>query len=393
MLTKWGNNTKVMVLIFLLLSGVFFGVINTFLFSNVKGLITDLLGQSAIQVASTTAKILEEDIQSYEDLVASTVAESEYDKEYYERMLRVFRDIKADTGCTYVYTEIKYSETEIMYILDGEVPDSDLFSPLGSLDDLEVQENQAYQEKIAVATNIVAWEMWGKLVSGYAPIIHPDTGELVGLVGVDFSLDHIRGLLQNILGLMIFFGVALAILTTWVFYKLYKDRFYALNVDYLTGLYSRRFLDYRLEKQIEKAEKGKGSFCLIMVDIDDFKQINDKHGHEIGDQVLRYTANLLKETIGGNGYPCRIGGDEFLILIMECSENEGYRMACNMNNIHLEGAVHISEKLPHDLEIGYSIGIARWQEGMNGRQLMEEADHALYEAKESGKNQICTYKG
>ncbi|HPD90535.1 MAG TPA: hypothetical protein PKW40_04075, partial [Bacillota bacterium] len=126
MLTKWGNNTRVMVLIFLLLSGVFFGVINTFLFSNVKGLITDLLGQSAIQVASTTAKILEEDIEAYEDLVTSAMAGTEYDKEYYERMLQVFQEIKADTGCTYVYTEIKHSEMEIMYILDGEAPDSDL---------------------------------------------------------------------------------------------------------------------------------------------------------------------------------------------------------------------------------------------------------------------------
>jgi diguanylate cyclase (GGDEF)-like protein len=393
MLTKWGNNTRVMVLIFLLLSGVFFGVINTFLFSNVKGLITDLLGQSAIQVASTTAKILEEDIEAYEDLVTSAMAGTEYDKEYYDRMLRVFQDIKADTGCTYVYTEIKYSETEIMYILDGEAPDSDLFSPMGSLDELEVQENQAYQEKEAVATNIVEWDIWGKLVSGYAPIIHPDTGELVGLVGVDFSIDHIRGLLQNVLGLMIFFGVALATLSTWVFYKLFKDRFHALNVDYLTGLYSRRFLDYRLDKHIKRAEKRKGSLCLIMIDIDDFKQINDTYGHEIGDQVLQYTANLLKETIGGNGYPCRLGGDEFLALITECSENDGYRMACSMNETHVGGEVHIPKDVPHGLTIGYSIGIACWQEGMNGRQLMEEADHALYEAKESGKNQICTYKG
>ncbi len=393
MLTKWGNNTRVMVLIFLLLSGVFFGVINTFLFSNVKGLITDLLGQSAIQVASTTAKILEEDIQAYEALAASAVTGAEYDQEYYERMLLVFQEIKADTGCTYVYTEIKHSESQIMYILDGEIPGSDLFSPMGSLDELEIQENQAYQEKVAVATNIVEWDMWGKLVSGYAPIIHPDTGELVGLVGVDFSIDHIRGLLQNILGLMIFFGVALAALSTWVFYKLFKDRFHALNVDYLTGLYSRWFLDYRLDKHIKKAEKGKGSLCLIMVDIDDFKQINDKYGHEIGDQVLQYTAHLLKETIGMNGYPCRLGGDEFLALITECGESEGYRIACSMNETHMGGNVHISKDVPLGLKIGYSVGIAHWQNGMSSHQLMEEADRALYEAKESGKNQICTYKG
>jgi PleD family two-component response regulator len=64
-----------------------------------------------------------------------------------------------------------------------------------------------------------------------------------------------------------------------------------------------------------------------------------------------------------------------------------------MNETHVGGAVHIQKDIPHNLAIGYSIGIACWQEGMNGRQLMEKADHALYEAKESGKNQICTYKG
>ena len=393
MLTMWGNSKKGMILLFFLVSGIFFGLINSLLFSNVKGLITDQLGQSAIQVASTAAKIIEEDISPYQKLVDSARNGTSYDEVYYGRMLLLFQRIKEDTRCTYVYTEIQHSDNEIMYILDGENPESEMFSPLGSLDELEIQEEQSYLEKIAIATGIVSWANWGELVSGYAPIIHQNTGELVGLVGVDYSIDHIRGLLQNILGLMIFFGVALSVLSTWLFYKLYRDRFQALNVDYLTGLYSRRFLDYRLEKEIKRAEKGETSLCLMMADIDDFKKINDLYGHEVGDQVLRHTALRLQKIVGGKGYPYRLGGDEFLALIIGSDQKEGYRLACTMSDSYGWEDEDLQGFLPAGLEVTLSLGVAFWEEGMQGRELIEKADRALYVAKESGKNQVCVFEG
>ncbi len=149
-----------------------------------------------------------------------------------------------------------------------------------------------------------------------------------------------------------------------------------VRTDYLTKLYSRKHLDETISKHIEQGANG----SFMIVDIDNFKQINDRYGHQTGDQVIVQVGELLSDTIGTSGVVARWGGEELAIYLPEYT---------------LEGAVTIAEKLRSIIEacttpsVTISCGISYWKgEEDNLKDYFIRADKALYEAKESGKNQV-----
>lgn len=146
--------------------------------------------------------------------------------------------------------------------------------------------------------------------------------------------------------------------------------------DYLTKLYLRNHLDKKIDEHL-KTERG-GSFILL--DVDDFKQINDTYGHYVGDKVLIQIANIIKEYTNGNEIAARWGGEEFAIYIPY--GNKEYA---------LDIANKIKDKVQEntDPQVTLSIGISSWH-GKNAsiKQLFNRADEALYQAKAAGKNLI-----
>ncbi|HHL39918.1 MAG TPA: diguanylate cyclase [Deltaproteobacteria bacterium] len=160
--------------------------------------------------------------------------------------------------------------------------------------------------------------------------------------------------------------------------------------DQLTTLYNHTFFYKRLDEEFDRAERYGTSFSLIMTDIDDFKQINDKYGHRTGDLVLKRIAMLLKDNIRKTDIIARYGGEEFAVILphtdLQGAMDEAERLRAVVDESSRAGL------LPNHIEehVTISLGIGSYPtEGVvmdNGDDLVNMADKALYEAKRSGKN-------
>ncbi len=390
--SKYRNNRIYPVLvIFLLLTG-FLSLSGYLIYSNIHELTLELLKKNAMNVAATTAKVVEQDIESYVTLTNVTDYEQEdYDEGYYNKMQQTFQEIKNETGASFIYTEKKLTGTEIAYIFDGEDPKSELFSPIGSVDNMGEIELMAYNKEVTVATDIVDWDYWGELLTGCSPIIDHRTGDVLGLVGVDFSLDYLNNLMERIRIIIAVFVTLIILLSTFLIYKLHGDKYTALNIDYLTRLHSKRYHDVKLNELIEKVRISKKPLSLMMIDMDNFKQINDQYGHDMGDNILRYGAQRIETLTRNNDICSRFGGDEFIVILpdanLEQAKMIGERLIEKFNNND-----SVKEKtIIDDLDITLSIGVAELQDDMNERELTQCADEALYISKYKGKNRISAF--
>jgi diguanylate cyclase (GGDEF)-like protein len=163
-------------------------------------------------------------------------------------------------------------------------------------------------------------------------------------------------------------------------------RLYGLaNVDGLTGLYSRRYFDARLAEEIERARRFDSTFALVMLDLDDFKRINDTLGHVVGDRVLREVAAIAASQLRGVDLAARWGGEELAFLLPRTSLADAQAVAERIRE-----AVAVHRVADGTLRISASVGVAGWLEsGVNDPStLIARADAALYRAKSLGKNRV-----
>jgi len=155
-----------------------------------------------------------------------------------------------------------------------------------------------------------------------------------------------------------------------------------VDLDHLTKLYARSYLDQFVEKSLEYDQSG----MFLLIDIDNFKRINDTYGHQVGDKILVQIAVQLKETIGSRGICARWGGEEMSVYVPNIDEKEA-----------LELASTIVEVIPSttDPQVTISAGLITWDERDRPafQSVFLHADTALYEAKNSGKNRFCTHNG
>ena len=152
--------------------------------------------------------------------------------------------------------------------------------------------------------------------------------------------------------------------------------------DELTSLANRRSLSQRLEEEARRSARTGRPFALLMVDLDHFKEVNDRHGHQVGDSVLQQCARTLKENVRGTDFVARYGGEEFCVVLPETS---------------LQGAQHVAEKLreavanlPHPVPT-ISVGVAVWQPQVSADELLGQADEALYHAKQRGRDRVAVH--
>lgn len=158
--------------------------------------------------------------------------------------------------------------------------------------------------------------------------------------------------------------------------------------DPLTGLYNRRFLDEYLQARVAEWTRSGSGFALVAVDLDHFKRINDRYGHEAGDLVLREAAALLVRSARAEEAAFRLGGEEFL-LVLRSGDAEGARIAGERIREALQQLrlSHNDEMLP---PVTGSLGVALAPlDGKTPAELLLAADEALYHAKNSGRNRVC----
>ncbi len=152
------------------------------------------------------------------------------------------------------------------------------------------------------------------------------------------------------------------------------------TTDPLTGLINRRKFTEILNKEIWRFERYGQGFCVMLIDIDKFKTINDQHGHDIGDEVIVQVARELKENVRRSDTVCRWGGEEFILLNVEVDEQQAMRIAENIRQ-----AVKISK---NDVAGGVtvSIGVCLVNKSITAKDMIKLADEALYQAKNSGRD-------
>ncbi|MAU94529.1 MAG: GGDEF domain-containing protein [Fulvimarina sp.] len=160
----------------------------------------------------------------------------------------------------------------------------------------------------------------------------------------------------------------------------------AALTDALTGMHNRRFFDVALTQYVAEFARIQRPIGLVLIDLDHFKQINDTHGHDVGDAVLRAVALCLFEFTRYHDVVARIGGEEFAIIAPNLDETELHRFAEKLRHqlsrltIDVEGAT---------IAITASMGIASARPGDGAAAIMKRADVNLYHAKQSGRNRVA----
>jgi diguanylate cyclase len=155
--------------------------------------------------------------------------------------------------------------------------------------------------------------------------------------------------------------------------------------DELTGLLNRRQMTDMLERSEQFKRRTGRPFCIAVVDLDHFKRINDVHGHEGGDEVLRRFAQLAKATVRDNDAVARWGGEEFVILMGDTKIEAG--LAC-VERVRARMAQEPIEMGSSSLQVTLSAGIAEPMDGEGYERALSRADHALYAAKARGRNRV-----
>jgi diguanylate cyclase (GGDEF)-like protein len=159
----------------------------------------------------------------------------------------------------------------------------------------------------------------------------------------------------------------------------------AAFTDHLTGLANRRRFERQLEREVARTRRFGRPFCLLLIDIDHFKLVNDTYGHDAGDDVLRRLGNALQAGTRGIDTSARIGGEEFAVILTETDFARGLEVA-----ERLRSAVSETE-MPSAARITVSIGLSEFDAAAtrDARELYAAADAALYEAKRRGRDRVC----
>jgi two-component system cell cycle response regulator len=161
--------------------------------------------------------------------------------------------------------------------------------------------------------------------------------------------------------------------------------------DGLTGVFNRRYFDIHIKQMVDKSKESKKPICMMMLDMDHFKDVNDTYGHPAGDAVLKTLTSVLKSSFRVTDLIARYGGEEFIVLL---------------NNVELEVCTQIAEKtralidttafnIPDHTEPLHkttSIGVVAYHEGETVEEFLNRVDKALYEAKETGRNKVVAGK-
>jgi diguanylate cyclase (GGDEF)-like protein/PAS domain S-box-containing protein len=159
--------------------------------------------------------------------------------------------------------------------------------------------------------------------------------------------------------------------------------------DPLTGLANRNRFNNKLDEAIASSNRFKQMVGLLLIDLDDFKPVNDNYGHITGDKLLIHVANVLKENFREVDTPARMGGDEFAVILNGVqSRNDAFRLAEKVL-ARLTAAVRIDD---HSIQVGTSMGLCFFPDDAGDpEEMLHNADKALYKAKQLGKNQVCFY--
>ncbi len=165
-----------------------------------------------------------------------------------------------------------------------------------------------------------------------------------------------------------------------------------VDIDDLTGLYNMRSIYKKLDFELDRARRYDGSIAAVMMDMDNFKAVNDGHDHLFGSFVLSEVGKIIRENIRTVDFAARYGGDEFLVVLTH-SQGEGAKSFAE--RLRSKIAQYLFKQGKDEINLTSSIGLAYCEDGdvgIDARELVRQADNALYQAKREGKNRVVAVK-
>lgn len=206
-----------------------------------------------------------------------------------------------------------------------------------------------------------------------------DKHEEGALAGIRHSL------YLNLLICLLVTAVVLTLVSLVV--RRYQQRIAALaTTDSLTNLPNRRGFELHVEQALQEAQRDSSPLCAVMLDLDNFKQINDRHGHLAGDEVLRSFAERLRAALRQSDILCRWGGEEFILLLKNTDRHAAHELAEKLRQHCADQRYPMGGEA---LQVTVSLGLSQWQPGEALHDLLGRTDRALYRAKQVGRDRVC----
>ena len=165
---------------------------------------------------------------------------------------------------------------------------------------------------------------------------------------------------------------------------------HAAAVDPVSGLFNRRYFHVRLEEELQRSRRHEIPLALLMLDIDDFKAVNDVYGHLVGDGVIKEAAEIIRRAVRVFDVCTRFGGEEFAVIMPASSEESASAVAERIRS--RVSAFRAAERPLANLRVSVSIGLALSEPGLTAHDLISRADEALYSAKRAGKDCVRAYR-
>jgi len=244
-------------------------------------------------------------------------------------------------------------------------------STRGSLDKVN-QESQAYQENLGDA----AQQLTNGGSSGVVDIVAQLIDETVRMQAVSRNLQEELAQTNHDLS------------SLRTDFKRVREESMA---DPLTGIQNRRAFEASLAEARVQAAANNEALCLLMVDIDHFKKVNDTYGHVVGDAVLKQVSKAISDTVRGGDVLARYGGEEFVVLLPNTPMEGAERVADNICN-NVRNQKMDRSRVGKDIgRVTVSVGVALFYGQESAEEFVVRADTALYRAKESGRNRVCTH--
>jgi diguanylate cyclase (GGDEF)-like protein len=159
------------------------------------------------------------------------------------------------------------------------------------------------------------------------------------------------------------------------------------QTDALTHLFNYRFFVDALQREMERAQRSLQPMCMIMIDVDFFKKLNDRWGHEIGNQALQHIAKIIHHTVRKLDIACRFGGEEFVVILPNTDIRQSVYVAKRIREVIEQSPLSVSGDL---INMTASLGVDEYKANCSDTQdgFVERVDSWLYKAKQSGRNQV-----
>jgi diguanylate cyclase (GGDEF)-like protein len=227
---------------------------------------------------------------------------------------------------------------------------------------------------------IVAWRLERKTVIAlaiFAAIVKSDV--IFSLITAK-TLTYYVSLWNFFISLLLYIPLSLVVLNFKNIYYVEKN---LARVDYITDIANWNAFSEFLSLEVERSKRNTQPISIAYIDCDNFKELNDEFGHNMGDQILKIIATSLSENIRKVDLVARLGGDEFAVIITNAGENEAYIVVEKLNNILLQ------KMKEHNSLITFSIGVASYINiPDNVDQMLHNADELMYQVKNNSKNAI-----